>query len=267
MRALTGFMSPQRYGGLDKNLGPQYMRGICERNPQPEDGRIHLTYSNNKEDIWISHFPSQLHLTAEKEINECFTGEALPAKWNIYSPAWAPVRMNGKALLLLDEDPCDRAYAERCVHPCSCGAFDLKMSVDAVSDKGEVCIELYDAIGGVPIQILTEGAHRLNVLSSGRIGQWTELPEGIFELKIRFDCSKNSFTLRCGEKQNSFTMNTACESICRIGIATKAPGRLRYSTIDSNGKYGSAKDDLPDTEEECPATRAALYSFRFKGNE
>ena len=47
---------PQRWS-LDKNLGPQYMRGIAECNPQSPDGDVWLAYSNNKEDIWISHVP------------------------------------------------------------------------------------------------------------------------------------------------------------------------------------------------------------------
>ena len=81
--AVTGEMSPQRYGGLDKNLGPQYMRGIAECNPQSPDGDLWLVYSNNKEDIWISRIP--VPLTCRGALRGCpdLSGPAFPPELGV----------------------------------------------------------------------------------------------------------------------------------------------------------------------------------------
>ena len=53
MKALIPELPPYRYQGNIKNLGAQYMRGICDYNAS-FDKNVWITYSCNKEDIWIS---------------------------------------------------------------------------------------------------------------------------------------------------------------------------------------------------------------------
>ncbi|HWJ25869.1 MAG TPA: exo-alpha-sialidase, partial [Flavisolibacter sp.] len=50
---VNGEISPMRYGGAYKSYGPQYVRGIIEGNGTPPDGKLWVTYSMNKEDIWV----------------------------------------------------------------------------------------------------------------------------------------------------------------------------------------------------------------------
>ena len=265
MRAVTGYMSPQRYGGIDKNLGPQYLRGICESNPKAPDGRIHLTYSNNKEDIWISHLPAQTELAPEKEIQECFAGNNYPARWNIYSPAWAPVRMAGEALLLCDCDPYDRAQAERCVAPSEAVEISLTLCAGAVSGRGEICIALHDEVQGAPVELYINAKNELRVRAGGRDEKWIELPFGQkVDLTICFDCPKSRFTLDCLGQKGSFAMNTACMTVERVSLATKSLRCIPYNDIYSNGKYGSNASDLPAPGEKIDETRLALYAFSFK---
>ena len=60
--------------------------------------------------------------------------------WNIYSPLWAPVTLDGKWLRLQDKDPFDYAKVERKI-PAS---KELKISFDlqaGQNDKGKVTIE------------------------------------------------------------------------------------------------------------------------------
>ena len=40
-----------------KSRGPQYVRGMQEGNGIPKDSDMWVSYSMNKEDIWVAHVP------------------------------------------------------------------------------------------------------------------------------------------------------------------------------------------------------------------
>ncbi|WP_415907453.1 exo-alpha-sialidase [Oleiharenicola sp. Vm1] len=113
----------QRFAGNFKNLGPQYVRAIAEGNGTPPDHAqaTWVTYSVNKEDIWVARVPTPITGRAAAPVADTFEADAvgaLPAGWNVYSPLWAPVRVvaaggAGHALELRDEDPYDYARAVR----------------------------------------------------------------------------------------------------------------------------------------------------------
>ena len=99
MRVVHGELPLQRYVGLNKNVGPQYVRGISEWSGDGswKDDAMWVAYSVNKEDIWVSRIP--LTNTADA--------------WNIYSPKWAPVTVEKYRVALQDDDPYDYARAVR----------------------------------------------------------------------------------------------------------------------------------------------------------
>ena len=262
MAAATGYMSPQRYGGIDKNLGPQYMRGICERNPQAPDGRIHLAYSNNKEDIWISHIEADWDAPAEGTIDERFAGNELPRRWNVYSPVWAPVRMTDGGMRLADFDPYDRALAERCVKPSAKGSAAFTLRVGPVCAKGEVCVALHDEASGAPAEIYFTAEGVIRVRAAGRAEPWTEYA-GVTELRVDFDCLRGRFTLSAGGKTKEFAMNTACDRIERVSVSTKPLSALPYNTVYDNGKYGTKEKVLPGAGEKTELTQTDIITFRF----
>jgi len=121
-----GELPEQRFTGEFKNLGPQYVRGIeagdqLAGEPASASG-LWLTYSVNKEDIWIARVPVAVRGSTEAPVHDDFSATspgALPSGWNIYSPTWAPVRVidtataAGHALELRDEEPFDYARAIR----------------------------------------------------------------------------------------------------------------------------------------------------------
>ena len=264
MRAVTGYMSPQRYGGIDKNLGPQYMRGICERNPKAPDGRIHLVYSNNKEDIWISHLPPQTGLEPEKRISERFDEGGFPARWSVYSPAWAPVRMEGGAMRLSDCDPYDCARVERRVSESVRGRVSLELEVESVSSAYEIALSLHDELEGAPVEIYINARRELRVRAGGRDEKRLEVPfNQKFDIAIDFDCEKGAFTLACMGQTALFAMNTACTRIGRVSLATKSQRNIPYNDIYCNGKYGSNANDLPASGEKTEKTAAALFGFEY----
>ena len=120
---VNGEITSMRYGGAYKSYGPQYIRGIEEGNGNPPGGKMWLTYSMNKEDMWVASVPVPLTDKVTRHVDENFN--SLPAgkeldSWNYNSGLWAPVRINKmtdgkKALLLEDWDPFDYARAERVV--------------------------------------------------------------------------------------------------------------------------------------------------------
>jgi len=123
MRVAHGEIPYPRYDGQYKSMGPQYVRGITEGNGKPPGDAMWLTYSVNKEDIWVSRLPLPLRDSVEGPVEDKFDDlpTGLPVRgWNVYSPLWAPVAVaaspDGKAgscLALRDEDLYDHAKAVR----------------------------------------------------------------------------------------------------------------------------------------------------------
>ena len=120
---VNGEISTMRYGGAYKSYGPQYVRGIQEMDGSPPGGDCWVTYSMNKEDMWVSKIPIPVRSVQSTDVNENF--ENMPAGtelkfWNLFSPLWCQVaigntREGGKALILKDSDPFDYARVERVV--------------------------------------------------------------------------------------------------------------------------------------------------------
>ncbi len=120
---VNGEISSMRYGGAYKSYGPQYVRGIAEGNGTPPGHRMWVTYSMNKEDMWVSSVPlpvtEKVAAHPAEEFARMPEGKEL-ALWNYNSGQWAPVRLEktpagNKALTLRDWDPFDYAKAERVI--------------------------------------------------------------------------------------------------------------------------------------------------------
>jgi hypothetical protein len=181
----------QRFGGYLKNMGPQYVRGIEAKTPAeapPDaDRAFWLTYSVNKEDIWVARVPTPVTATVANPVGDDFDSAApgtLPAGWNIYSPLWAPVRVAGsegrRVLELRDEDPYDYARAVR-VFPVTRGV-KISFKVFARQSDARLEIELLDAAGLRPVRLAFEengrlrACHEAQWLDAGvyTAGQWHE---------------------------------------------------------------------------------------------
>ncbi len=165
LNLIHGEISPMRYGGNYKSYGPQYVRGIQEGNGTPADGDMWLSYSVNKEDMWISRVPVPVRLQATAHADDNFSNfENLSelTDWNIYSLKWAPVSLSEEWLVLQDKDLYDYAKVERML-PAS---KELKVSFDlqtAQSNNGNLQIEFLDNKGTVASRIAldSDGMMRL----------------------------------------------------------------------------------------------------------
>ncbi|MBP7142700.1 MAG: hypothetical protein KBA71_12385 [Opitutaceae bacterium] len=176
--AVHGELPDQRFGGAFKNMGPQYVRGIVEGNGMPPDHRnaAWITYSVNKEDIWVARVPSPITGRVTGTISDSFDSSpsgSPPPGWNTYSPVWAPVRVVGGAagpgnvLELRDEDPWDYARAVR-VFPETHGV-KISFKVLAKQTGGRLEIELLDAKGQRPVRLAWEESGEIRACHEG---QW-----------------------------------------------------------------------------------------------
>ncbi|MDN3594824.1 six-hairpin glycosidase [Zunongwangia endophytica] len=117
-----GEISPMRYRGNYKSYGPQYVRGILESNGNPPDRDMWLTYSVNKEDIWVAKVPVPITATVNEHIDETFNELPDGAElnmWNYYDLQWATVGIEKKDdvkwLALKDKDAFDYARVDRII--------------------------------------------------------------------------------------------------------------------------------------------------------
>src|SRR5574344_311031 len=146
---VCGEVPPMRYGGNYKSYGPQYVRGILEGNGVPKDGDLWLTYSMNKEDIWVSHIPVpvQTKASAHAHDGEFNVGQlAQLRQWNIYSPKRAEVSLVNGWLTMADSNPLDYACIERKI-PAS-KSLRVAFDIEALqNDQGLLQIEFLDEQG------------------------------------------------------------------------------------------------------------------------
>jgi hypothetical protein len=172
MLLVQGEVPPRRFFGRWKDFGPCYVRGITEGNGNPPGDDMWLTYSMNKEDIWVSRVPLSITSTVNGDVSEDFDSlkEGGPvANWNTYSPLWAPVDLvktqDGNMVLeMTDKDPYDYARAIRVFEESQAVEveFDLRMNKSG-SEPFEV--DITDRYGNRPVRLLWNINGKLEVLN------------------------------------------------------------------------------------------------------
>jgi hypothetical protein len=209
MRIVHGEVPRQRYAGLDKNIGPQYVRGISEWNTDGSrtDRAMWLAYSVNKEDIWVSRVPIPL----ESEGNG----------WNFYVPKWADVSAAGSDMnnmRLEDHDPYDYVRADRVFPPRSrlTAEFDLMAKHPGPRNlEIELWGELNDAR---PARIVLNPDGNIQVAGTGAaryaVGQW-------IKFQIHADAKSSEFEV---------SINGAPATHCQFADPTDSLDRLVFRT-------------------------------------
>jgi hypothetical protein len=172
---VNGEIPTMRYGGSYKSYGPQYVRGIQERDGKPADGKLWVAYSVNKEDIWISLISVPVKSVAGSQVNDVFND--LPENkelenWNIYSPAWARVGVemhNGqKYLSLQDKDEFDYAMAERLFPPSE--KINVEFTVESgQNDHGSLYVELQNEKNTAALRLIFDADGALKTKAGYRM--------------------------------------------------------------------------------------------------
>ena len=249
---VNGEITSLRYGGAYKSYGPQYVRGIQEIDGKSPDGNMWVTYSMNKEDIWVSKIPVPVKDKVTSHINEVFavmkTGEELN-QWNLYSPLWCRTVITDKKLTLADSDPFDYAKAER-VFPGS-GKISVEFSIAAkqnnfglleielVDKKGNPCLRLMlDSSGN----ILTKQGYRNKSLGKYNAGE-------AVTVKIELNTATRFYSVSLNDKSPS---NNLCfapvESVERIVFRTGTTRRFPDADTPTDQDYDLPGADKKDRE-------------------
>lgn len=197
---VNGEITTMRYGGNYKSYGPQYVRGIVEGNGTPPDGDLWVTYSMNKEDIWVSSIPVPVTAVAEEHVDDVFAqmpeGEELKL-WNIYSPKWAPVKieeLNGSRVLALkDWDKFDYAKAEKVVPTSKKMTAEFSV-IPAQNDKGLLHVEFQNAKGNPAIRLIFDSDGVFKNKSGYRLSNMMEYEaDKQYDVRVELDVDKRMY--------------------------------------------------------------------------
>ena len=195
---IHGEITTMRYGGNYKSYGPQYPRGIQEGNGVTPDKNIWVTYSVNKEDMWVSKVPVPVTGTVEGNVNDDFAQNGLEVfqHWNIYSPLWAPVKLDNNALLLKDKDPFDHAKAERVI-PSSTRVKVAFTVTPKQTDHGRLEIELVNDLGQAAARLVFDEKGQISNKAGYRMAGVQGYEAGkTYNIVLTADVRTRSYTIQ-----------------------------------------------------------------------
>ncbi len=259
LNLVQGEVPPMRYGGNYKSYGPQYVRGIQEGNGIPSDSDLWVTYSMNKEDMWVARIPvpvqTEAHSHAQSdEIRKAGTLANLQT-WNVYSPVYAPVSItDGKWLTMSDSDPFDYARVERKIPQ----SKELKVSFDvraAQNDHGLLQIEFLDSHGTAcsRIELTADGIMRCK--GGARYGSLGKYEAGkAYHVEAVLSVSKRMAEVYVdGKKAGQRMFFAPVESIERIMFRTGE--ERRFPTVDTPADWDGI---LPDAGRKDPVAAFSI---------
>ena len=260
---VQGEISTARYGGNYKNYGPQYTRGIEEGNGIPPDGNLWVTYSMNKEDIWVASIPVPVTDSVVSDVNDVFNG--MPAgkelvQWNIYSPLWAKTSIDNHALRLADADPYDFAKAER-VFPMA-KKMQAEFSITpGQTDHGQLQIEFQDARNTPAVRLSFEPDSTFIAKAGARIKKIMTYEAGrTYTIRITLNTDTRMYTVNVNDKDVLTQLFFApVESFTHIVFRT---GEARHDpTPDSPAE---AERDMPHAGDKVPEARWIIHYLKTK---
>lgn len=261
LNLVNGDVTPERHWGNYKNYGPQYTRGILEGNGTPKDNDLWVTYSMNKEDLWVSHIPVPVKTTATEHASGNFSKYAKLADmtdWNIHTALWAPVKLDGEWLTLSDKDPYDYAQVEKVIP----ATKELTVEFDvrpAQNDHGQLNIEFLDDKGTMCSRILLDSISNITVKGGARSGGILKNYQAgqTYHIKAVLSADGHVGTYYVnGKKATSRMFDTPVEAISRIVFRT---GNL-FDKPDIETPADQF-EDMPRANEEDPMASFAISNI------
>lgn len=253
---VNGEITSMRYGGAYKSYGPQYVRGIQEMDGKPADGNMWVSYSMNKEDIWVSKIPVPVKDKELKPVDEKFSDVATVNNWNLYSPVWCRAVVKDNALTLADSDPFDYAKAER-IFPASKNIAVEFSVTPQQNSNGELQVELLDAKGTPCLRImldstgsiLTKQGYRNKSLGKYNAGE-------TMAIRIELNTATRFYTVTINDgKANNNLCFAPVESVERIVFRTGSVRRFPDADTPTDQDY-----DLPNADARA---KEAVYQIHY----
>lgn len=263
MLLISGEVPPLRYRGRAKDFGLQYIRGIAEGNGDPSGSDMWITFSVNKEDMWVSRIPVPVRYKVEGAVADRFDQLAVGAivpDWNLYRPRWAGTSVvafpsaRNKSLQLSDSDPYDYAKAVRVFAESKTVHISLRL-LARQTDKGRLEIEVLDHAGYRPIRVVLSERGRLQAANGDalvdaggyRANAWHRIELAINVSEGRYDLSVDGKSVI---RQAAFAEPVV--SVERLSFRT---GEYRTTPTRETDRYGGL--DLPDGDD--PVTPAIYH--------
>src|SRR5690554_1378429 len=265
LNLVHGEITPMRYGGNYKSYGPQYVRGILEGNGTPPDGDLWVTYSMNKEDMWVARVPVPVQLQATAHANDRLnTKEKLSelTEWNIYSPLWAPVSLEKHGennwLKLSDQDPFDYAKIERKIPPTRALSVSFKMMAGQAS-HGTLQVEFLDENGVAcsRLELTPEGIFRAK--GGARFSNMMQYePDREYDVTVELSTPNNEVQVHVdGKRVVTRRFFAPVHSIERVVFRTGEP-RLHPTPETPADNF----TDLPNAGEKEPLARFYIKDLK-----
>ena len=275
MVLVNGEVPPRRFTGLWKDFGPNYVRGIIEGNGDPPGDYMWLTYSMNKEDIWVSRVPVPICYSVQGNVSDDFnnleTGGAV-TDWNIYAPKWSPVEVvdfpssRNKSLLLQDKDPYDYARAIRVFEETEKAEIEVAV-FPKQSDNGILEIDVTDRFGNRPVRIRFDDDGTIKAVDGSKeISLQKYNPDSWYNLRVTVDASPyGSYSVSIDGKRVAENLKLAesVKSVERVSFRTGAYRDLPNRTTP-NQPEASYHPHLPGADE--PVTLSEFYINDFSVN-
>ena len=254
---VNGEITSMRYGGAYKSYGPQYVRGIQEMDGNPSGSDMWVTYSMNKEDMWVSKIPVPVKETVDGHVNDVFKDVTSLQQWNIYSPLWCNIQVRD-GLLMKDSDPFDYAKAER-VFPVS-KKISIEFEVKPMQqDHGSLDIELVDAKGTACVRLTLDSAGNFYTKAGYRNRTLSEYKAGeTLTVKIELNTANRFYTVSVNGKN---PINNICfapvESVERIVFRTGGVRRFPDADTPTDQSY-----DLPGAGSQLKEAAYHIYYLK-----
>jgi hypothetical protein len=259
MLCVQGEVPPRRFAGKYKDFGSQYNRVVEEGNGRTPGPDLWVTYSMNKEDIWVTRIPVPVRRRVTEPVHDTFDGLEVGGPvtdWNIYSPRWSPVRVAdfpsrvNKSLELEDKDPYDYARAVRVFPETKSAALRFKVHAGQ-NHAGRLEIELTDRFGDRPVRLVFADDGQIKALDGAKVKTLASYQsDKWYDVGLKVDVTNGRFDVSVDDKPVASAARFAeyVKSVERISFRTGAhrdQPTLRSST-DRTPDRVSPNPDLPE---------------------
>ncbi|MEZ5275061.1 MAG: hypothetical protein R3F07_01620 [Opitutaceae bacterium] len=261
---------PMRYRGVNKAVGPQYIRGIIPGNGNPPGDHLWVTYSGNKEDLWIARIRTPITGIQPEHLNETFESAKTLAdleSWNLYVPKWAPLSLvsdpwdrQNQVLELRDEEPYDYAKAEHVIPSSQRVRISFRV-MQAQFGLNGLEFEAQTARGGRPLRLWWSPG-QLGFDVAGTEVERTSIETGRWHrIDLELDCGEERYSVSVDGVviHSDLDLEDNPESIDRLVFRTGAWRMdVRQSIMDKGepGAPGVYDADLPGADTK---TAASIY--------
>jgi len=262
---VNGEITSMRYGGAYKSYGPQYVRGIQEMDGKPADGNMWVTYSMNKEDMWVSRIAVPVKHKVTTPVNDVFNN--LPAgkelnEWNLYSPLWCRTVIeqhnNQKVLALHDSDPFDYAKAERIFPESKNVMVEFTLTANQ-TNTSSLEIELLDKKGMATLRIMLDSTGSILTKQGYRnksLGKYNAGEQLHFKVELNTTTRFYTVTINNG-KPNLNVFFQPVESVERLSFRTGSVRRFPNADTPTDQDY-----DLPGADVKAKEAIYFIHSVK-----